>query len=297
MFIIFMLLLTIAHPLFTHEIFKKLDRRMMHANSLVCVGLDPDLAKIPRIFIDSSSSPEEQIYAFLTDIIDITAPHACAFKLQKAFYDQFNEGHALLKNTIHYIHEYYPDIPAFVDCKIGDIDNTMRMYMNTIFEEMQADGVLINPYMGDDVFEPFLTDKNKVGIVLVQTSNPAAKVVQELILLDGRKLWEEILHLTINRWNTNKNLIVVLSATDNHDYTSMRTQIPQNMPILLAGIGSQGGNPSVMKQLLNNAGRGVFVNSSRGILYPYEHTDEQWKAKVLNAIIELKDTLNHIRKD
>jgi len=239
---------------------------------------------------------EENVFLFLTQIIDITVPHACSFKLQKAFYDQYEHGHDLLRKTAQYIHRYYPEIPVFIDCKIGDTDNTMKAYMQLLFEDIGADAVVINAYMGDDVLEPFIQDANKVGIVLIQTSNPNAKVVQELVLANGEKLWQEMLILTLERWNINNNLIVVLSSnTQTEDYVSIRKKIPQDMPILLAGIGLQGGNPAVLKQLLNDDKRGVFVNSSRGILYPYDQGSEQWELAVLNAVIELKETLNTFR--
>lgn len=281
-----------------NEVLKKLDIRMATSNSLVCVGLDPDITKMPESIMNSSEQTvEDKVYKFLKQVIDITAPHVCCYKLQKAFYDQFDLGHMLLKKVVAYIHEQFNDIPVFVDCKIGDTDNTMKAYINLLFKDIQADGIVINPYMADDVFLPFAEDDKLVGIVLVQTSNPGAKVIQELQLIDGKKLWEEILTLTLKRWNKNKNLIVVLSSnTEKYDYKAIRQSIPQEVPILLAGIGAQGGNPMVLKQLLNDNKRGVFVNSSRGILYPYPIDTNNWQQHVLNAVIELKDSLNSIRE-
>lgn len=294
--IFLIIFLTIMNNTFAGNLYKKLDDRIIKSDSLVCVGLDPDITKLPAVILNTENTPEGKVYAFLTQIIDITAPHACSFKIQKAFYDQFDSGHALLKNTVAYIHENYPDIPVFVDCKIGDTDNTMKAYMSLLFEDIKADSVVINPYMGDDVLEPFMQDKNKSAIVLIQTSNPNAKVVQELELANGKKLWEEMLLLTLNRWNINKNLIVVLSSnTSANNYETVRQIIPQDLPILLAGIGLQGGDPLVLRQLLNDDKRGVFVNSSRGILYPYAQQDEQWQASVLNAVLELKNMLNNLR--
>jgi orotidine-5'-phosphate decarboxylase len=289
-------MLTITHYTFAQPITQKLDQRMIATNSLVCVGLDPDITKMPLSILETDQTDEEKVYSFLTTIIDITAPHACSYKLQKAFYDLFDEGHELLRKTVAYIHDNYSDIPVFVDCKIGDTDNTMIAYMHLLFKDIKADGVVINPYMGDDVLEPFMNDAHKCAIVLLQTSNPRGKIVQEIITEQGIPLWEEMLHLTINRWNTNKNLIAVLSSnTDVSSYVSIRNKIPQDMPILLAGIGLQGGNPEVLKQLLDNNNRGVFVNSSRGIIYPYLQNDENWQTAVVNAAIELKEMLNAIR--
>lgn len=293
---IFGLCLAMTFPTVANEVFQKLDARMVCTNSLVCVGLDPDITKLPLAILNTDKKAEDQIFLFLTQVIDITVPHACCFKVQKAFYDQFDLGHDLLKKIVAYIHESYPDVPVFIDCKIGDTDNTMQAYMKLLFEDIKADGVVINPYMGDDVLEPFMQDKSKTGIVLIQTSNPNAKVVQELKLNGGKNLWEKMLDLTLNRWNKNQNLIVVLSSnTTAYDYTLIRKQIPQDTPILLAGIGLQGGDPLVLKQLLNDNNRGVFVNSSRGILYPYDRADTQWQAAILTAVVQLKELLNNIR--
>lgn len=254
-----------------NETTRQLDERMQLVDSLACVGLDPDLNKMPLSITRLKLTSEEQVYLFLTQVVDITAPHVCCFKVQKAFFDQFDHGHGLLRRVCQYVYAKYPDIPVFIDCKIGDIDNTMTAYMNLIFKDFGANGVVVNPYMGDDVLEPFLNDAHKTALVLVQTSNPNAKIVQELQLEDGSMLWEEILDLALNRWNKNENIILILSSnTPGYDYTSLRKKIPQNVPILLAGIGAQGGNSEVMKQLLDNNKRGVFVNSSRGVLYPYD---------------------------
>lgn len=283
--------------IYAHDAFKMLDNRMVQINSLAGVGLDPDITKMPLEFLNSNQSDEEKVFSFLKEVIDITAPHSCCYKLQKAFYDQFDLGHELLRKTVEYIHEKHPGIPAFIDCKIGDTDNTMKAYMTLFFEDLKADAVVINPYMGDDVLEPFMQDPKKAAIVLIRTSNPNAKVVQELPLANGKKLWEEMLDLALSRWNKNSNLIVVLSSNvDACDYAAIRSKIPQDTPILLAGIGLQGGDPAVMKQLLNDEGRGVFVNSSRGILYPYHQSDANWRDAVLNAVVELKNVLNDIRE-
>lgn len=281
---------------FAHEVFKKLDNKMLQSNSLVCVGLDPDIIKMPASLLEGDKKLEDKVFDFLTQVIEITDENACSYKIQKAFFDQFEQGHDLLRRVVAYIHENHPGTPVFIDCKIGDTDNTMKAYMQLLFDDIHADAVVINPYMGDDVLEPFLQDTNKAAIILVQTSNPNAKVVQELELANGKKLWEEMLELSVHRWNKNQNIIVVLSSnTDATDYALVREKIPQGMPILLAGIGLQGGNPVVLKQLLNADKRGVFVNSSRGILYPYPQNDPDWQKSVKKAVIELKQVLNDIR--
>ena len=282
--------------IFCNEVIQQLDEKMQKNDSLLCVGLDPDMSKMPLSIQEGDLSVEEKVFLFLSHIVEITAPHVCAYKIQKAFFDPLEGGHTLLKKICVYIHEHYPRTPVFVDCKIGDTDNTMQAYMDNLFGKIGADGVVVNPYMGDDVFEPFLQDPQKVGIVLIQTSNPKAAAVQELQLADGNKLWEKILYLTLTRWNVNKNLILVLSSNSlTQNYIRIRNLIPQTTPILLAGIGAQGGNPQILQHLLNRDRRGVFVNSSRGILYPYQQGDLNWKAEVLRATLRLKKELNQIR--
>ncbi len=277
-----------------NECIDKLHRRM--TDSLVCIGLDPDWEKLPLEIRGRGSNLEERIFSFLKEVIDLTAEHACAFKIQKAFYDSFDKGPALLRDTVSYLKENHSDVPVFIDCKIGDIDNTMNAYIHNLFELIGADGVVINPYMGDDVFQPFFDDPEKVAIVLVQTSNPQAKVVQELKLDSGEFLWERVLDLTLSRWNRKGNLIPVLSSNaETSDFKAIRREIPQETPILLAGIGAQGGNLSLIRDLLNEQKSGVFVNSSRGILYPYSPDESDWREAIRQAAIKLKDQINRVR--
>jgi orotidine-5'-phosphate decarboxylase len=298
MFNIFFLLLLTIYSISLHAstIYQKVDNRILKSNSMVCVGLDPDLSKMPSALSQKYTNAEELTFEFLKRVIDITASHACSFKLQKAFYDYLDHGHTVLRDTVAYIKQNYPDIPVFIDCKIGDTDNTMKTYMTLLFDDIKADAVVINPYMGDDVLEPFMQDARKAAIVITQTSNPNAKVVQELELKNGKKLWQEMLDLTLDRWNVNNNLIVVVSSNSkSSNLSEIRARIPQEVPILLAGIGLQGGDPKILKGLLNENGRGVFVNSSRGILYPYEKENTEWEKAILNAVIELKDGLNSFK--
>jgi orotidine-5'-phosphate decarboxylase len=268
---------------------QKLDERMAKAKSLVCVGLDPDISKIPNCF---HGLPEERIEEFLTQVVNITHPHVCAYKIQKAFFDRWDGGHALLRNLVRYIIEMYSDIPVFVDGKSGDVYHTMEAYINSILFDIGADGMTVNPYMGLDVIRPFFALRHKAAIVLVQTSNPDARVVQELQLRDGRKVWEAILDYVVGTWNDAGNLIPVLSANSQDNLLGARQKIPQDMPILLAGYGSQGGSLDQLKYLKNKNGRGVFVGSSRGILYPYSPSDKDWKQKILEAVVEMKEKTN-----
>ncbi len=275
---------------------EKLDRAMVKNDSLICVGLDPDWLKMPKEYTGDSAieNREEKIYDFLTTIVDITGEGVCSYKIQKAFFDLYPQGHSLLKNIIQYIHLKYSDIPVFVDCKIGDIDNTMEAYGSLIFDELDADGVVLNPYMGEDVLNIVRNRPEKAGIVLVKTSNDSS--VQDLPALDGRKMWEHVLDLTVNEWNTAHNLIPVLSSLAEYS-TSPRSSIPDDIPILLAGYGAQGGDAANITDFLDSKKRGVFINSSRKILYPYSTEDKNWRDNVAVELNRMKDEVNKFRNE
>jgi len=189
----------------------KLENAMIINNSLVCCGIDPDLQKMPWIIQTQKISDEEKVKIFLKEVINITSKHVCAYKLQKAFFDYLTNGNELLKEIIDYIHKFYKKIPVFIDCKIGDIRNTSRIYFKNLFQKLNADGVVINPYMGDDIFLESNKYKKKVLIVLIKTSNPGGKIVQNVAIKNKKKLWEYLLEVSIKRWNNNRNIVPVLS--------------------------------------------------------------------------------------
>lgn len=273
-----------------------LRRAMIRNDSLACCGLDPDIAKMPREIHALRLSYEAKVQRFLREVIDLTGDHICAYKIQKAFFDILPKGHSLLENTIEYAHRRFPDVPVFVDAKVGDIDNTMEAYLRNILHKLGADGVVVNPYMGDEVVMPFASLKDKAGIVLVRTSNHGAAVVQDLILADGQPLWRHTLNLVVERWNAASNLIPVLSSTADIDMREVRKTMPDTMPILFAGFGAQGGSLKHFRQLLDSKKRGVFVNSSRGLLYPYDPNEKEWRSKIVAATVSLKERLNRERK-
>lgn len=251
--------------------------------SLLCVGLDPDLSKMPTAVTNQHHLHEDAIYAFLTRVIDVTAPFVACYKAQKAMFDVLSAGHDTLKAVIAYAYRYYPHLPVIVDCKVGDIDNTMASYVESIFGKLQAAGIVVNPLMGDDVLAPLSELKDKAVIVLCKTSNPGGSIVQDVLMADGRPLWEHLLELTTTRWNSNGNMIPVVSSTAGLDMAHVRRLIPDNMPVLLAGVGAQGGSYADLGKLLNGDRANVFVNSSRGILYPYDRNDEFWLNRVADA--------------
>jgi orotidine-5'-phosphate decarboxylase len=268
--------------------------RMKAHDTLLCCGLDPDLKKMPPELIRKEISDEDKVLEFLRVAINVTAPHVCAYKAQKAFFDVLAGGHDVLKKLIGYIHTSHPGIPVIVDCKIGDIKNTMAAYIQNLFGSLQADGVVVNPYMGDDVVLPFTELTDKSIVVIVKTSNPSGGIVQDVVLQNGQPLWRHVLDLVVNRWNRNANMIPVLSSTVELNMAKIRPLIPDGMPILLAGVGAQGGDYADLRNLLNSEGVGVFINSSRGILYP--QSQQPWRIAIEKATVELKEALNNERR-
>jgi orotidine-5'-phosphate decarboxylase len=261
--------------------------------SLFCCGLDPDLKKIPAEI--TTSSVEEKVVRFLKGVIDATASHVCAYKAQKAYFDLLPDGNSVLSEVVAYVHDNYPNIPVVLDCKIGDIENTMKAYLECIFGTLKVDGVVVNPYMGDDVMRPMAQYPNKAIVVLVKTSNFGGGIVQDIKLEGGILLWQYILQLTVGRWNAAGNMIPVLSSTARLNMVEVRKMIPDDMPILLAGIGAQGGSLEDLSKLLNSENSGVFVNSSREIIYTQRVGGETWQEAVERSAIKFKDDLNKER--
>lgn len=270
--------------------------RMGTADTLVCCGLDPDVRRLPAEIMNDCATDAERVQRFLGEVISLAGPHVCAFKAQKAFFDAMDGGHEVLRNAVSQIHRDHPDVPVFVDCKVGDIDNTMDAYTRFILGELEADGILVNPYMGDEVLGAFDAYQDRAVVVLARTSNPGASIVQDVRLNDGRTLWEYVLELIVDRWNVHGNLIPVISSTADLDLVSVRRKVPSDMPILLAGVGAQGGDYSDLQTLLNGDDIGVFVNSSRGLLYPPNPQDRPWQEAIRHSIIDFKATLNSHRR-
>jgi len=262
-------------------------------NTLLCCGLDPDMRKFPQEITQRHQSDEKKTLRFLCGVVDATAKHVCAYKAQKAFFDLLNCGHSTLKQLIQYIHAHYPEIPVIVDCKIGDIENTMDAYLRIVFGALKADGIVLNPYMGDDAIIPAAKFREKAIVVLVKTSNPSGGIVQDVVLQNGMRLWQHTLDLVTNRWNFNKNIIPVIASTTGNDLRQIRNLLPDEMLVLLAGIGAQGGDLKCLRSLLNSKSSGVFINSSRGVLYP--PLGEHWMTAIEKSAVEIKNRLNQER--
>lgn len=277
------------------DLIHRLDYEIATKDTIVCCGLDPDLSRIPFDLLEPRDH-ERTVQRFLEVVIDITAPHVCAYKIQKAFFDLHRNSKKLLKSTIQYVREHCPNALVVVDCKIGDIGNTMKAYLEVLFSELDADAVVASPYMGPEVWSSFYYYPQKAAFLLVRTSGMNSGLIQDVELKDGRRLWQYVLELVVSEWKQGRNLFPILSCSSGDDYSGLRTLLPDEMPIFLAGVGEQGGSARCIKDLLNSRNRGVIVNSARALLYPYERSDPYWKAAMTHAVITLKEALNEQRQ-
>jgi orotidine-5'-phosphate decarboxylase len=251
------------------------------SNSLVCVGLDPEIERFPR-HIAAQPSP---IFQFNKAIIDSTADLVCAYKPQFAHYAAY-EAEDQLERTIEYIHRNYPGIPVILDSKRGDVGNTAERYAIEAFERYGADAVTVNPYLGSDSLEPFLKREDKGVIILCRTSNPGARELQDLEV-SGRKLYQVVADLAARVWNSRGNCSLVVGATYPRELAEVR-EIAGRMPFLVPGVGAQGGD---VAQAVTNGqtpdGTGLIISSSRGILYA--SPDEDFGQAARAATQRLRD--------
>lgn len=225
----------------------------------VCVGLDIDSSKLPE-GINSQ-------FEFNKTIIDATHDLVCAYKPQSAFYEAGgSRGWEELEKTVEYIKTKYPDIPVIIDAKRGDIGSTNQGYIEAFFNKMDCDAITLHPYLGKESIQPFLDLPDKGIIILVKTSNPGAGEFQDLIV-DGKPLYQVVAQRVASEWNKNGNCAVVVGATYPEELKKVR-EIVGEMPILIPGIGAQGGDlEAVIKNGINSKGNGIIINSSRGIIY------------------------------
>lgn len=240
----------------------KYDQRAEQVHSLVCVGLDMPIDQLPERF----RSADDPLFAFNQWIIEQTHPYAAAYKPNVAFYEaQGDAGTRSLKRTLDYLHEQHPDILTICDAKRADIGSTNQGYVTAIFDWLGFDAVTLNPYLGREALQPFLTRADKGCIILCRTSNPGAGELQDLVC-DGKPLWQVVAERVSSEWNTYGNCLLVAGATFPAELAQIRALVG-DMTLLVPGIGAQGGDvEQTVLAGLNSAGRGMIINSSRGII-------------------------------
>ncbi|MGA3150355.1 MAG: orotidine-5'-phosphate decarboxylase [Candidatus Saccharimonadales bacterium] len=259
--------------------------QLLHARwdegKFVCVGLDSDVTKLPK----SVASHRDAQLEFNERIIDATHNLVCAYKPNLAFYSS-SYGFEMLRQTIAFLNEHYPEIPVILDAKQADIGNTNNGYVLEDFTFFGADAVTVHPYLGMEAMKPFLDQKDKGVIVLVRTSNPGAGEFQDLLCehsdwtreemiksiearegIKVKRLYQIVAHRVATTWNYNGNCAVVFGATYVEELAEGR-KIVGDMPILIPGYGAQGGElEATVKAGADSKKRGMIINNSRGIIF------------------------------
>ena len=239
--------------------------------SMLCVGFDPDPKRLPASFQDKP----EGIFEFCREIADATADMVCSFKPQFAYFAS-QRAEAQLEKFTRYLKDKYPHIPVILDSKRGDIGSTADHYALEAFERYGADAVTVNPYMGFDTIEPYLKHAGKGVIVLCRTSNPGGSDLQFLnVSPNGEPLYLHIAKLAAQKWNAAGQISLVVGATFPEEIAKVRA-IVGNMPLLIPGIGAQGGDIDATVKaggIPNKPGTGMMINSSRAILYASSGND------------------------
>lgn len=239
----------------------QLFKRITEKRTFLCVGLDPEIEKIPS-FLNKAKDP---VFEFNKRIIETTHKYVVAYKPNIAFYECNGiKGWRSLESTLKYIKENYPDILVIADAKRGDIGNTSKMYAMEFFEKMDFDAVTVAPYMGEDSVAPFLTYRNKWVILLALTSNKGADDFQ-YHNEDGIKLFERVLTLS-SKWGSINNLMYVVGATRAEMLKDIRKIVPEHF-LLIPGVGAQGGSLQEVAKYGLTSKCGLLVNSSRGIIF------------------------------
>ena len=257
---------------------KALIANIRQKKSVLCVGLDTDLDKIPTHL----RGEDDPVFAFNKAIIDATAQYTVAYKPNIAFYESEGlKGWRSLEKTVAYVRKAHPDIFLIADAKRGDIGNTAERYARTFFKTMPFDSVTLSPYMGRDSIMPFLQDEGKWAIVLGLTSNRGALDVQMLTLgqtHQNKAVYKRVME-SVASWGTDKNIMFVVGATNESQLADIRAAFPQHF-FLIPGVGAQGGDlKTVLQSTFIPGDGGVLINSSRGIIYASSGEDFEEAAR------------------
>lgn len=264
-------------------------------DTMLCVGLDSDYEQLPAI-VKAHRSIEEALFRFNRDIIDATHDLVCAYKPNAAFYEaQGDAGFRALIRTVQYIHEQYPGIPVILDAKRGDIGSTNQGYVQSAFDVIGADAITVHPYLGKEALTPLLARREKGIIVLAKTSNPGSGEFQDLPIGPAREpLYQVVARHVAQEWNDNGNCALVVGATYPEELRQVRALVG-DMPILIPGIGAQGGElAATVAAGKDSRGRGMIINSARGIIFASHDSD--FAAAALGAAERLSREINTCRR-
>ena len=233
----------------------------------LAVGLDTDPGRIPAS-VAPGAAPAERVVEFNRRIVEATAETACAYKPNAAFYEALGvDGFRALEETVAAVRSAAPHAAVILDAKRGDIGSTNAGYVAAAFDELGADAVTVHPYLGGEALAPFLARSEKLVFVLARTSNPGAGEFQDL-LSDGVPLYRHVARAVANNWNAAGNCGLVVGATYPEEMREIREDIPPDMPILIPGVGAQGGDVAAVVAANRDAGSNAFlIAASRSIVY------------------------------
>lgn len=268
---------------------KQIIEQIKLKKSFLCVGLDPDIDKIPKHLLEE----EDPIFEFNRQIIDATADYCVAFKPNNAFYEAYGlSGMESMEKTLKYINANFPDHFLIADAKRGDIGNTSTMYAKAVFKRLNADAITVAPYMGSDSVKPFLQFENKWAIVLGLTSNEGSADFQQKKTATGEELYLNVIK-TCASWGTNENMMFVVGATKAQMLTDIRKIVPDHF-LLVPGVGTQGGSLEEVCKYGMNKDIGLIVNISRNIIYAGNGEDfaEKAAAEAKKISAQMKSFLN-----
>lgn len=245
----------------------------------LCVGLDTDVSQISETVIYKlaltakvKTLPAEKIiFGFNKAIINATHDLVCAYKPNIAFYEAYGlAGLSALIDTIRYIQAKASSVPIILDAKRGDIGNTNDAYAKAVFNIYGADAVTVNPYLGAKTMKPFLERREKGIFVLCRTSNEGAGEFQDLFIVDGTPFYQAVARTIAKEWNANNNCGLVVGATYPEELAKVRAIIGDDMPILVPGIGTQGGN---LKETIKAGKKNMIINAGRSVIFASQGKD------------------------
>ena len=267
----------------------RVDKILKARNSLLCVGLDPDPAQFPRAF--RSGSQVVQARKFLEGIVRATAPFAAAYKMQLGHYLSLGPGG--LELLARLTASIGPTRLRILDAKANDIGNTMRFYRRAAFDRLGFDAVTVTPWLGWETLEPFAEDPTRGFFVVAHSSNPGAPDFQEIPTPRG-PLWQAVVTEVKRLSQKHHNAGVVVGATYADAVRVARQLLGNEFPILVPGVGAQGGALSTtVREGVDARGRALLINSSRGILYASRGPD--WSAAARAEAERLSSQINQLR--
>jgi len=262
----------------------KLCQAWRQQRSFLCVGLDPDMSRLPEVF----QREDKPYWKFCREVVDATAPYACAFKPQFAHFAAVGAEDQLAE-LIQYIKTSYPDHIVILDAKRGDVGSTAAFYAQEAYQRYDADAVTLSPYLGFDSVEPYLRYDDRGVIVVCRTSNAHSDWLQKSQFSDGRPVFLQVAE-TVAQWNTNDQCMLVAGATYPEELGQIRNVVA-DMPLLVPGIGAQGGDlQAAVCNGANSVKEGLLISSSRGIIYA--DSSAQFAQAAAVAAEKLRDDIN-----